>query len=193
MEYHETWRHVVWQLKSSMKYWMESQGNLLSIKVIILTFHLIPWNLLPLIWRRQIPWNSMEYSMELHGTLVSFEMAISKFHGIPLNFVTFDLAAADFHGILHGIPWNSAVIWNGATLVPWNSMELLLCSIWRLQNSMDFYIKLPGSPVNPDVIWINNHQVLWHSMRLGDIWLGNSRVPLNIQRKLKGTRCQLKW
>ena len=47
------------------------------------------------------------------------------FHGIPLNFVTPDLAAAEFHGI----PWN----------IPWNSMEPWCHLKWRPPSSMEFH------------------------------------------------------
>ena len=53
----------------------------------------------------------MEYSMEFHGT--------------NLYFIWRYQSSMEFHGIYHGIPWNTCVIWNGALLIPWNPMELV--------------------------------------------------------------------
>ena len=58
----------------------------------------------------RVPWNSMEYSMEFHGT--------------NWYFIWRHQSSMGFHGIFHGIPWNTCVICNGALLIPWNPMEL---------------------------------------------------------------------
>ena len=51
----------------------------------------IPWNSISNV--TGVPWNSMEYSMEFHGSLV------------PPNEIS--ISSMEFHGIFHGIPWNS--------------------------------------------------------------------------------------
>ena len=159
------WWHLVRQLRSSMEYWMEVHGNLVSINVII---HGTLWHL---IWR----WQS---SMEFHRTRWCF--------------IRLPHSSMEFHGIFYGITLClSHLKWR--PLVPWKSMELLLYSIWRPQSSTNFHIKLQGSHVKPGVIWTNNQQVSWNSMGLEDIWLGNSRVPWNIEWKSKGSWCQQKW
>ena len=121
-----------------------------------MAFHGTLWHV---IWQRQS-------SMEFHGTLLSFEMAPSKFHVIPWNLVIFDKATSkihefhgtkwyfiwrhqssmEFHGIFHGIPWNTCVIWNGALLIPWNHLELGNFLIWRLQSCMEFQGMFHRSP-----------------------------------------------
>ena len=99
----------------------------------------------------KVPWNSMECSMEFHGT---------KSYVIWRH-----QSSMEFHGIFHGIPWNTCVICNGALLIPWTSIELsytifggtkvpwnsMECSmefhwtkwyvIWRHQSSMEFHLK----------------------------------------------------
>ena len=58
----------------------------------------------------RVPWNSMEYSMEFHGT--------------NWYFIWRHQSSMEFHGIFHGIPWNTCVICNGALLIPRNPMEV---------------------------------------------------------------------
>ena len=58
----------------------------------------------------KVPRNFMECSMEFHGT---------KRYVIWRH-----QSSMEFHGIFHGIPWNTCVICNGALLIPWNPVEL---------------------------------------------------------------------
>ena len=54
----------------------------------------------------------------------------------------------EFHGIFHGIPWNTCAIGNGALLIPWNPMELgdFLFGDSRVPwNSMEYLLEIqPG-------------------------------------------------
>ena len=113
----------------------------------------IPWNKEVVISNDTgVLWNSMEHSMEFHGTLVppnEISFSSMEFHGtLRLSSCTIPYFL-DFHGIFHGIPWNSGVAklkithfqvipWNyeGAisndTRVPWNSMEYSMEFYWTL-------------------------------------------------------------
>ena len=110
------------------------------------------------------PWNSMEYSMEFLGT--------------ELYFIWRYQSSMEFHGIFHGIPWNTCVSWNGALLIPWNPMELGDFFIWRLHSSMKFHGISHASPGWHGIDWNDNLKVPWNSMELSDISLGGTRVPL---------------
>ena len=48
-----------------------------------------------------------------------------EFHGTKWYFIWQYQSSMEFHGIFHGIPWNTCVIWNGALLIPWNPVELV--------------------------------------------------------------------
>ena len=122
----------------------------------------------------KVPWNSMECSMEFHGT---------KWYVIWWH-----QSSMEFHGIFHGIPWNTCVICNGAFLIPWNPMELgdflfgdsrvpwnsmeyplevqpgLNAIIWRSQTSMEFH----GTKWY--FIWRHQNSMEFHGMFRGIPW-----------------------
>ena len=134
----------------------------MTFDLVATGFHGIPWN---------IPWNSMEPRCHFKwGPPSSME-----FHKNWWHFSSRRLSSMESHRIFHG----TCDIWTGATLVPWNSMEPLLYSIWWLLSSMDCYMKLQGYPVKPGVIQINNRKVSYNSMRLCYSWFGGGRVPWN--------------
>ena len=58
----------------------------------------------------KVLWISMEYSMEFHGT--------------RWYFIWRHQSSMEFHGIFHGIPWNTCVIWNGGLPITWNPVDL---------------------------------------------------------------------
>ena len=93
----------------------------------------------------KVPWNSMECSMEFHGT---------KWYVIWRH-----QSSMEFHGIFHGIPWNTCVISNGALLFQWNPTELGDFFIWPLyrvpRNSMVY-------PWKSRVAW---YVIKWQSQR----------------------------
>ena len=60
----------------------------------------------------------------------------------------------EFHG--------TRVIWHGGTLVPWNSMELLLYSIWRFQNSLKSYMKYEELQWNLMSFKLTIRQICYH-------------------------------
>ena len=133
----------------------------------------------------KVPWNSMECSMEFHGT---------KWYVIWRH-----QSSMEFHGIFHGIPWNTCVICNGALLIPWNPMELgdFLFGHSRVpRNSIVYPIdvrdntvlikmtisKFHGIPWNWVILHLaapEFHEISWNSMELGDSPFGGPRVPWN--------------
>ena len=69
----------------------------------------------------------LQFEKNWSGALSWQAHPISYLPGIPWNFVTFDLrlqSVMEFPGIVHGFPWNLAVIWKDGLLVERNSMEL---------------------------------------------------------------------
>ena len=81
-------------------------------------------------------------------------------------------SSMEFHGILHGIPWNTCVIWNGALLIPWNPMEL----------GDFFYLATPefhGIPWN--IPW--KSRVTWYWIK----WQSQSSTEFH------GTKCYFIW
>ena len=94
----------------------------------------IPWNSMEL-WSRQIknhrvPWDSMELGgrhYQWHRCSMEFH---GIFHGIPWNSGAAKWHITKFHGIPGNIPWNSMELWCRHMkyhLVPWNPMELWDC------------------------------------------------------------------
>ena len=140
-----------------------------------LKFHGIPWN---------VPWNSLELSnMSFGGTRVpwnSMEYSM-EFHGTNWYFIWRHQSSKEFHGIFHGIPWNTCVICNGALLIPWNHMELGDFFIWPLyrvpRNSMVYPMEVQGSMTLNKMTISKFHG---NSMELNDISFGGTRLPWNI-------------
>ena len=129
-------------------------------------FHGIPWNV-PLnsvelsdmsFGGTRVPWNSMEYSIEFHGT--------------NWYFIWRHQSTMEFHGIFHGIPWNTCVICNGALLIPWNPTEL---GDFLFGHSIEFH----GIPwyIPP------KSRVAWHWIK----WLSQSSMEFH------GTKCYFIW
>ena len=67
-----------------------------------------------------------------------------EFHGTKLYFIWRYQSYKEFHGILHLIPWNTCVIWNGALLIPWNwNSVIFLFGDSRVPlNSMEYPMKI---------------------------------------------------
>ena len=157
------------------KYFMEFHGtfhgipwNFGAAKWSITQFHGIPWKFEIAIWwhftlaefPRDIPWNSMELwspqienhripwdSMELGGRRYKWHRCSMEFHGI-FHGIPWNSGAAKWHiTLFHGIPWN----------IPWNSMEL-----WCRQ--MTYHL----APWNSMVLW---H---WHFMAFYPGWTSKS-------------------
>ena len=151
-------------------------------------FHGIPWN------SGAAKWNVTQF----YG--IPFQMgAISKgchfkWHKCSMEFHEI------YHGIFHGIPWNTCVIWNGALLIPGNHLKLgwffylataefhgipwnIQCKSrviwywlkWQSQSSREFH--------GTQWYFIWRHQssfrIPWNSMELGDSPFGSTRVPWN--------------
>ena len=125
-------------------------------------FHGIPWN---------VPWNSMELSdMSFGGTRVpwnSMEYPM-EFHGTNWYFIWRHQSSMEFHGIFHGIPWNTFVICNGALLIPWNPMELGEFFIWPLyrvpRNSMVYPMEVQGSMALNKMTISKFHGIPWNKV-----------------------------
>ena len=74
----------------------------------------VPWNSMELsgisFGSTKVPWNSMEYTMEF------MELSYISFGGtrVPWRY------SMEFHGIFHGIPWNTCVIlkWRPFEMAP---------------------------------------------------------------------------
>ena len=127
MEFHGTFHGIPWNFGVAI--WS------------ITYFHGIPWNFeIAILWHftlaefpRDIPWNSMELwsrqiknhrvqwdSMELGGRHYKWHRCSMEFHGIfhgiPWNSGAakwISLSSMEFHGTFHGIPWNFGVaIWS---------------------------------------------------------------------------------
>ena len=99
----------------------------------------------------KIPWNSMECSMEFHGT---------KWYVIWRH-----QSSMEFHGIFHGIPWNSCVICNGALLIPWNPMELgdFFWPLYRVpRHSMVYPIEVRDNMVLIKMTISKFHGIPWN-------------------------------
>ena len=122
MEFHGTFHGIPW--------------NFGAVKWSITYFHGIPWNFeIAILWHftlaefpRDIPWNSMELwsrqikkITEFHGIPWNWEGAITNDTGVPWNSMEYSvefhgalvppneisISSMEFHGIFHGIPWNS--------------------------------------------------------------------------------------
>ena len=130
-------------------------------------------------------------------------MTIPNFHGTKISFIWRHQSSMEFHGIFHGIPWNSCVIWNGALLIPWNPMDLgdFLFGDSRVPwNSVEYPMQVQGSivlikmtiskfhgiPWNKVIFHLaapNFHgipwNIPWNSMKLSYISFGGTRVPWN--------------
>ena len=156
MEFHGTFHGIPW--------------NFGAAKWSITYFHGIPWNFeIAILWHftlaefpRDIPWNSMELwsrqiknhrvpwdSMELGGRHYKWHRCSMEFHGIfhgiPWNSGAAKWHITKFHGIPWNIPWNSMELWCRQMtyhLVPWNSME----------HSMEFH----GTLVPPNDISLSS-------------------------------------
>ena len=76
----------------------------------------------------------------------------------------------EFHGIFHGNPWNTCVVWNGAHLIPWKSRVLsdFLFGTSRVPwNSMEYHTEVQGNMVLnkmtiPKFHGIPLNQVIFH-------------------------------
>ena len=142
-----------------------------AVKWNMTLFHGFPRNL-KLSFYGMFPWTSNGYSMQFHGTLESpnkISPSFMWFHGIrsaPCQMTQV------FHGIFHGIPWNScAAKWNITQFrgipwnIPWNSMELWCRQMkyhlvpWNSMELWDchFMTCYPGLP--RDIPW--NSMELW--------------------------------
>ena len=163
-------RHFKWH-KCSIEYSMEFRWNLVlpnEIWLCSMDFQGI-WNChfmacfpgLPM----DIPCNSMELwsrqikkspsFMWFHGIRSApcqmTQVFHGIFHGIPWNSCAAKWNITQFHGIPFNIPWNSMELWCRQMkyhLVPWNSMELWDCH---------FMTCYPGLP--RDIPW--NSMELW--------------------------------
>ena len=141
MEFHGIFHGIPW--------------NFGAAKWSITYFPGIPWNFeIAILWHftlaefpRDIPWNSMELwsrqiknhrvpwdSMELGGRHYQWHRCSMEFHGIfhgiPWNSGAAKWHITKFHGIPGNIPWNSMELWCRHMkyhLVPWNPMELWDC------------------------------------------------------------------
>ena len=91
---------------NSMEYTMKFHGTLVppnEVSLSSMEFH----GTLRLSFYDTLPWTSKGYSMEFHGTLESTNKRSPSsmgFHGIRR--APFQMTQV-FHGIFHGIPWNS--------------------------------------------------------------------------------------
>ena len=123
-----------------------------------------------------------------------------ELHGTKWYLIWWHQSSMEFHGIFHGIPWNTCVIWNGALLIPWNHLKLgdffylaiaefhgipwnIPCKSrvswywlnWQSQSSMEFH------GIKWYFIWRHqsSFRIPWNSMELGDSPIGGTRVPWN--------------
>ena len=158
-----------------MEYSMEVQGNERGIDLS--DNFKVPWNSMELSYisfgGTKVPWNSMEYSM--------------KFHGTKLYFIWRHQSSMEFHGIFHGIPWNTCVILNGAFLIPWNSVSQWVLIRWlqSCMDSMEYYMKVQGNLVMIKTIISSSME--FNGTKLFLIWQHQSSMEFH------GTLCHLKW
>ena len=111
IEFHETLRHMIRQLGSSMEYSMEVQGNLMSIKEIISKFHGIPRNCvtsdLAAAELHGIPWNILLNSMDPWCHFKWIPTSSMEFHGTLCHLVWRRQSSMEFHGTLCHLKWNT--------------------------------------------------------------------------------------
>ena len=148
MEFHGTFHGIPW--------------NFGAAKWSITYFHGIPWNFeIALLWHftlaefpRDIPWNSMElWSRQIKNHRVPWDsMELGGRH------YKWHRCSMQFHGIFHGIPWNSgAAKWHITKFhgIPWN-----------IQSSMEFHgtlrLSFYSMSCYPGIPW----DILWNSGEL---------------------------
>ena len=135
--------------------------------------HQVPWISMELgdIWFGDaiVPWNSIEYSIEFNGAPVPPNR--TEFQGIPRNFeiVLFPKyrVPLDFHGIIHGIPWNFCITKSNVTEfhgIPWNFQSYILLNI----GSFGIPWNIPWNSMELLYRQIKYHQVPWNSTEHGD-------------------------
>ena len=124
------------------------------------TFHGIPWNLVmeptsmefhEIQWNphteKKVPWNFWS-SMELGS--------ITEFHGILWNkrgAISYDSGSMEFHGIFHGIPWNSAP--GKLNVTKFHGIALTFFN-WH-HGSMEFHVTMQS----PNQVSSNTMEYLW--------------------------------
>ena len=114
----------------------------------------------------RVPWNSMEYSMEFHGT--------------NWYFIWRHKSSMEFHGIFHGIQWNTCVICNGALPIPWNPMELgdFLFGDCRVPwNSMEYPVGV--QPGQNAIKWQSQSSMGFHGTKWYFIWRHQSSMEFH--------------
>ena len=160
MEFHETNSYFIWRYQFSMEFHEIFHGIPWNTCVIWNGALLIPWNHMELVHfifgDSRVPWNipiksrvtwywikwQSESSMELRGTkwyLIWRPQSSMEFHGL-------------FHWIVHGISWNTCVIWNAALPLaawrflylttpdfPWKSRVTWCWIKWQSQSSIEFH------------------------------------------------------
>ena len=106
------------------------------------------------------PWNSMLYSMEVWCRQM-------KYHLVPYNSMElWDChfiqchATLNFHGIYHGIPWNS-IEWPNKNItefhgIPWNKEGAITNDTGVPWNSMEYSIEFRGTLVTPNDISLSS-------------------------------------
>ena len=146
MEFHSIFHGIAW--------------NFGVAKLKITKFHGIPLN---------IPWNSMElWCRQVNYHLVPWNsMELWDCHFIQYH------VTLDFHGIFHGIPWNSGVAKYKRHWVPNESMELDGRHFKWHRCSMEFHGIFHGIPWYSDAAkWNITSSMEFHrTLRLSLYWI----------------------
>ena len=114
-----------------------------------------------------VPSNSMEYSREVQGTNVELNNLKNPWNSMELNDISFwwHQSYIEFHGIFHGIPWNTCVIWNDALLIPLNPTELgdfLFVDSRVPWNSMEYPMEVQGNMILNKMTISKFHGIPWN-------------------------------
>ena len=187
MEFHGIRWRPIWRLYNSMEYHGIFHG------IPWKSAFLIPWNyqimklLSPLnfsiadIWfgHAWFPYEQWDetYNPMKHWFHLEWRSPTSlEFYGTWWYMIWRFQSSVEFHDIFNGNPLNPGVIWNGALLLPWNSMEL--GDIWfgKLTvswNTLEYSMNSMESPV----IWYDATLVPWNFIEHCNIWYSDSIDP----------------
>ena len=114
MEFHGIFHGIPWT--SGAAKW-NIPWNYMELWCRRMKYHLVPWNSMEL-WDCHFitfypGWTSNGYSMEFHGTLESPNKKSPSSMELWEHHFKWHKYSMEFHGIFHGIPWNSgAAKWN---------------------------------------------------------------------------------
>ena len=144
----EHFYHLKWRPPNSM----ESHGTRWFFYLAAPEFHGIPWNI-PC--KSRVTWYWLKWQFQ----------SSREFQGTEWYFIWRCQSFIEFHGIFHGIPWNTCVIWNGALLIPWNPMEIgdFLFGDSRVPwNSMEYHMEFLGNIALNKMTISKFHGIPWN-------------------------------